>query len=237
MTIADKSLSKRAQGRLNQLKVVAYHEAGHAVVAIGLGRVFTSVSIISTHESHGVTRFEPPPNWYDPVGKIDDRHRLFIEREVLIELAGDAAVLRFKGRRNWLGARSDNESAVDQASYLFGGKVLQAYMAFMRERALATVVAEHCWIQIEALAATLVEERELTGDRAREVCLGALMAVGNALPGDDTGPVSVGEHDRVAALADFLVDQFHPETFVQKSYLVDRAHEVVARIKNELPRE
>jgi hypothetical protein len=129
--IAEKQPSRREQSRLNRLKAVAYHEAGHAVAALEFGHRFASVSITPTRESLGCVQFKPPPSWFMPNGEIDDDHCMFIDQEVLISLAGDAAWLRFKGRRNRIGSRSDNCSALDIASFLFHGKVLQAYMAYM----------------------------------------------------------------------------------------------------------
>jgi hypothetical protein len=178
----DRPLSRREQGRLNSLKAIAYHEAGHAVIAMVEGRRFIRISIIPADGVLGRVRFAPLPRWFKPDGVIDGRHRLFIEREVLIDLAGDAALLRFKGRRDWRGSRSDIESAVGLAMRLFCGRVLDSYMVFMRDLAMEMVAMPKNWTQIEALAATLLAEKELSEDRAHEVCMEALLRFGGLLP-------------------------------------------------------
>src|SRR3954465_12559822 len=73
----------------------AYHEAGHAVVALALGRPVAHVSVLPGREHLGLCEFgkgvfRPSEDW--------------LEREILIGLAGLAAEARFTGDYAWAGA-------------------------------------------------------------------------------------------------------------------------------------
>jgi hypothetical protein len=201
-----------------------------------LGHGFTSVTIVRTEECWGCVESEQEPDWFRPDLGIDDRHRLFIEREVLINLAGDAAWRRLRGRSNWRGSRSDSHTAVDYASRLYKGRVLEKYLDYMRQRAIDFVSGERCWTQIKALAAALVKERTLSRDRAREVCRESLRGavrtagIGEVRVEGETSPMD----DRASELADLLTRLFPPETSRQQSYLYERAEEIIAQIEKEL---
>src|SRR5439155_12145082 len=68
--------------------VTAYHEAGHAVIALALGRTIHKVSALPNRERLGECRFGK-----GNARAADD----WIEREILIALAGPAAEARFTG--------------------------------------------------------------------------------------------------------------------------------------------
>src|SRR4051794_27174774 len=79
-------------------ELTAYHEAGHAVVALVLGRPVHAVSILPDHQHAGTccfgkAVFRPTEDW--------------LEREVLISLAGLAAEAAFTGNYCWDGAAKD----------------------------------------------------------------------------------------------------------------------------------
>ena len=154
--------ARRELSRLKRLKAVAYHEAGHAVVAIETGRRFKSVSIVSAGETAGHVLLNAMPRWFQPYGEIDDRHRLFIDREILIDFSGDAAWRRCMRCSNWIGSASDRHCSIDLASYLYGGRVREKNLSFMRERAMDTVRRPRVWTQIEGLVEAHMEQRELS---------------------------------------------------------------------------
>jgi ATP-dependent Zn protease len=69
-------------------EATAYHEAGHAVIALALGRSVQWVSILPNRDHLGVCEFgkatfRPSEDW--------------LEREILIALGGIAAEARFTG--------------------------------------------------------------------------------------------------------------------------------------------
>src|SRR5438105_15316205 len=79
-------------------EAVAYHEAGHAVAALALGRPVHQVSILPDRERLGQCEFgkgvfRPSEDW--------------LEREILISLAGVAAEARHTGDYAWDGAARD----------------------------------------------------------------------------------------------------------------------------------
>src|SRR5262245_7709977 len=81
-------------------EATAYHEAGHAVIALALGRPVQHVSILPDRESLGLCEFgrsgfRPAEDW--------------LEREALIALGGIAAGARLTGDRAWEGAARDLE--------------------------------------------------------------------------------------------------------------------------------
>src|ERR1700693_5800817 len=76
----------------------AYHEAGHAVVALALGRPVARVSILPDREHLGLCAFgkgvfRPSEDW--------------LEREILIALGGIAAEARHTGNHSWDAAAYD----------------------------------------------------------------------------------------------------------------------------------
>src|ERR1700687_5011540 len=76
-------------------EATAYHEAGHAVVALALGRPVERVSVLPDRENLGLCEFgksvfRPSEDW--------------LEREILIALGGIAAEARHTGNYAWGGA-------------------------------------------------------------------------------------------------------------------------------------
>ncbi len=76
----------------------AYHEAGHAVIALVLGRSVQRVSVVPKLDTLGRCEFQkgrtrPSEDW--------------LEREILISLAGLAAEARHSGQYAWEAAARD----------------------------------------------------------------------------------------------------------------------------------
>src|SRR5271154_137066 len=85
----------------------AYHEAGHAVMALALGRPVDHVSILPDAQFLGHCEFRkavfrPSEDW--------------LEREMLIALAGAAAEARHTGEYAWDAADRDRASAEELAA-------------------------------------------------------------------------------------------------------------------------
>src|SRR5437868_14962315 len=78
----------------------AYHEAGHAVIAMALGRPVDRVTVVPDKQHAGLCAFRktasrPSADW--------------LEREMLIALGGIAAEARHTGKYSWDGAARDEQ--------------------------------------------------------------------------------------------------------------------------------
>jgi hypothetical protein len=84
-------------------QTIAYHEAGHAVVARRLGYPVDGASIVSKEASEGRVKL---PN---PMRRKDaelDRHRIWVEHAAIIALAGPLRQKRPSPHSNWRGGGS-----------------------------------------------------------------------------------------------------------------------------------
>ena len=85
---------------LSPEQITAYHEAGHAVVALALGRAIQRVSILPNESRLGACEVKK-----GRVKPSDDE----LETAILIFLGGLAAEAKFTGRYGWGGASQDLE--------------------------------------------------------------------------------------------------------------------------------
>ncbi len=99
-----------------ELQATAYHEAGHAVMAMETGRAVRLVTVVPEGNYLGVCRHTAAPAWLSPDAHLGRREIRWLERCILIRMAGPAAERRFTGRRNHVGARYDYDSLIDMAA-------------------------------------------------------------------------------------------------------------------------
>ena len=139
----------------------AHHEAGHAVAALALGRPVHRVSIRADRERLGACHFgkavfRPSEDW--------------LEREILIALAGLAAEARFTGDYAWDGAARDRQYVAELTLERAGN----ARQAERLERRLLSKT-EHLldqpgnWLAVERIAAELLRTGSISGRAARHL--------------------------------------------------------------------
>jgi ATP-dependent Zn protease len=143
----------------DQSEATAYHEAGHAVVALALGRPVQRVSILPDRErlgscAFGKAVFRPSEDW--------------LEREALIALSGLAAEARFTGVYAFDGAARDRRYVAELALQRAG----DARKAERLERRLLAKVEhllsqEEIWRAVERIAAELLRSGAISGRAAR----------------------------------------------------------------------
>ena len=139
----------------------AYHEAGHAVVALELDRPVVKVSILPDRDRAGICHFgkavmRPSEDW--------------IEREMLIALAGMAAEARHTGTYDREAAGRD----LRYARSLSTGRAGNERQAARLERRMLSRVEnlldeEKVWLAVERIAAELVRQGEMSGRQARHL--------------------------------------------------------------------
>ncbi len=143
-------------------EATAYHEAGHAVMALVLGRPVAFVSALPARQHLGICEFgkavfRPSEDW--------------LERELLITLAGLAAESCYTGQYDWHAAGKDLASAERLALNRAGGHERKAQRLLRRSLAKAEHLLrqEAHWRAVERLAAELVSLGEVSGRAARHI--------------------------------------------------------------------
>lgn len=138
--------------------LTAYHEAGHAVIAILLGRPIQKISIVPNKTRLGACeikkgRFQPSSDW--------------LEDEVLILLAGVVAEARLTGRYDWQGAGQDLRSVrrltLSRAGDETRAEKLERRLLAKTEHLLGD---ETTWKTTEQIAAALLERESMSGRAA-----------------------------------------------------------------------
>jgi ATP-dependent Zn protease len=147
-------------------EATAYHEAGHAVAALALDRPVVKVSIRADRDRLGICSFGKP---------VFRPSEDWLEREVLIALAGLAAEARHTGTYDRFGAARDLRYA-RQLSLQRTGNDRQAERLERRLLAKAENLLERPsnWRAVECLAEALLRAGEISGRQARhlyEECL------------------------------------------------------------------
>ena len=142
-------------------EVTAYHEAGHAVMALALGRPVACVSALPGRGFLGTCEFgkavfRPSEDW--------------LEREILIALAGPAAESRRTGAYCWQGAARDTAYAEQLALRRAGGaRQVRRLLRRLLAKAEHLLGREENWQAVERMAAELVRLGEISGRAARHL--------------------------------------------------------------------
>jgi AraC-like DNA-binding protein len=149
--------------------LVAYHEAGHAVIALRLGLLRKKgASIVPNDYSSG--RVHPRRGRGEDGDISNGQAQLLAERHVMICMAGIEAERRHNPRsaRSWH-FESDRDQAIDWLGTVceFSSDQFAAYWKLLQIRTRDMVQAH--WWRIEAVAARLLVSKTLTGDQIREV--------------------------------------------------------------------
>lgn len=139
--------------------LTAFHEAGHAVMALSLGRDVHRVSILPNRSRLGQCELKKTSN------RVPTD---LLEVEVLILLAGAAAEGRVSGGYCWDSASKD----LREAQKLIQSRARSVRQAERLERRWLDKVeylldSPACWLAIEMLAEDLVERKTISGRSAR----------------------------------------------------------------------
>lgn len=162
--------------RRRSRKYVAYHEAGHVVACYLLHIPFINVSIIKNEDSNG--RFEIGMNHLNAVAhklftasRLDTNGLKFLYNDFIMYLSGYAAVevltdRPYKFDNRDLVKGSDIRKVSDDLLTL-GYTDQTDKVNELRSEAL-TLVKQN-WAAVEAVAAALLEKKELSSKQAREI--------------------------------------------------------------------
>jgi ATP-dependent Zn protease len=143
------------------LEATAYHEAGHAVAALALGRPVDRISILANTAELGRCAFRkavfrPSEDW--------------LENEILIALGGIAAEARHTGEYAWDGAGRDHRHAFALALQRAGdARKAERLIRRLLAKAEHLLAREVNWRTVQRLAAELLRRGEVSGRAARSL--------------------------------------------------------------------
>lgn len=143
---------------VDQNTLTAYHEAGHAVVAISVGRSVSKVSIIPKKSKLGVCKMQK--------GRAKASQDA-LEADLLILLAGMAAESRMSGVYNLQGAGQDLRDC-ERLAMSRAGNARQAGKLIKRalDKVQNLLSSDHHWAAVKAVAKDLLEKEEISGRAA-----------------------------------------------------------------------
>jgi len=141
-------------------EATAYHEAGHAVVALALGRPIHRVSVLPDGQFLGLCRFgkgvfRPSEDW--------------LEREILIALGGLAAEALHTGTYAWDGAARDQQYVRGLAVQRAGERQAERLERRMLAKAEHLLSQQGHWRAVELIAAELLQRGVISGRAARHL--------------------------------------------------------------------
>lgn len=138
----------------------AYHEAGHAVISLALGRPVHRVSVLPNRERLGQCEFlkgvtRPSEDW--------------LEREILIALAGLAAEARHTGTYGWEEADRDLRYVRRLVLHRTSERQAGRYERRMLAKVEHLLAEEPHWQAVELIAAELLKLGVISGRAARHL--------------------------------------------------------------------
>lgn len=143
-----------------QAELTAYHEAGHAVIALFHDRPIHRVSILPSHERLGQCEF----------GKgVFRPSEDALEREILIALAGFAAEGRILGTYAFEGAERDLRYVRRLVLERKSERAAPRYEERMLAKVEALLGDDNLWQAVELIAAELLKHGVISGRAARHL--------------------------------------------------------------------
>lgn len=139
-------------------EITAYHEAGHAVVALALDRPVHRVSVLPNRErlgqcEFGKSRYRPSEDW--------------LEREILIALGGYAAEARHTGTYGTEEADHDLRYVRRLVLQRKSERAAARYEERMLAKVEAILADDANWRAVELIAAELLKHGVISGRAAR----------------------------------------------------------------------
>ena len=141
-------------------ELTAYHEAGHAVIALALGRTIHKVSVLPNRERLGECRFGK-----GNARATDD----WLEREILIALGGLAAEARHTGTYAPEEAKEDLRFVRRLALERKSDRAVERYEQRMLAKVEYMLADDGTWKAVELIAAELLKHGSISGRAARHL--------------------------------------------------------------------
>ncbi len=159
---------------MKRIEVTAYHEAGHAIADLAIGRAFRYVTIEPDEDTLGHcmgVAYRGGQRLEMDAYEGNTRARAWIEKRVKVYLAGNVAERRVTGRAVVAGSRNDFTNACEMLSHLCGDyeSELPAYFNLMYVRTVGLVTNPLNWLTVERIAAELLDKQTVRYRTAKEL--------------------------------------------------------------------
>lgn len=139
--------------------LTSYHEAGHAVMALLMGRSVQKVSIIPSQNRLGACTLQK-----GRAKQVQDK----LEAEMMILLAGMAAEGRKSGRYNVQGASQDLQGVEKLALSRSGNsRQAQKFIHRMLDKTQHLLSDKATWKAVKVIASELQEHESISGRAAK----------------------------------------------------------------------
>ena len=153
----------------NQLKVTAYHEAGHAVACWRFGWPISRVSIVLKDAYLGAVTADDPTLNIRPDMDGSKGAKQAMRESIVVCCAGPRAQVRYDAS-SWHDGHGEKDFKVAGGLALrLGGISERANALGEKLDAEAQALVESHWAEIEAVATALLEHKELDGDVIKEL--------------------------------------------------------------------
>ncbi len=148
----------------------AYHEAGHAVASYLVRKKFRYVTIRSNGEYEGFMRHDQRIDASLIDGEELSRTRASIEKDMMVSLAGGAAVFLLTGKHDYIGKWADDHKAMDLAENVCrSSRECAAYINWLYIRCESMLRSRANWHAVESLAEELLLQETLSYRKAVEI--------------------------------------------------------------------
>ena len=161
-TPSDERTSEHSKSIIDaQMIATAYHEAGHAIVALSLGRTVEKCTIVRNTIRLGAVQ----------LGKgRGKRQQDFFEIEAMILLGGLVSEARYTGEYNWGGAQQDLKAL----RRLTLARVNTDQQVERLEKRLLDKTVHHIeqpghWEAVESVVAELIKQLSISGRSAKHL--------------------------------------------------------------------
>jgi hypothetical protein len=156
-----------------KMLAAAYHEAGHAAVAVALGKRLMGVKITIGHPDHeGLRRAAPTfePDVWDLLFEADDPD---LRTRIMVYLAGRSAEQIARLVHGNAGDHSDVVTAFDLASSMTAdAQEAQELLDQLAAETWTLLDRPDVWAGVQRLAAELLRAPAVTGADARRILAG-----------------------------------------------------------------
>ena len=162
-------------GEAEDVRATAFHEAGHAVIGYWLKLGLRSATIVANANYLGMVRSSIRTDMTDVDSLVQNRQRLFMERQIMFSLAGELAESMHLGRDAESGFGQDFDSAVSAADWMSAStEEAEAYVHWLGERTRTILRLEPVWDAVTAVADALMEHGTLGQNRLRQIIEAAM---------------------------------------------------------------